>query len=382
MPWTSQTSYDTFGYIGEDISPMLLNLSPTEIPLLNALNPPPDAAHNVAHQWREDLLGPDVLINSVAINSATASTGIQINGLGNQLQVGMLLEIDAGAQNTNEIVQVSSVVGPNSIQVNRNFASRGVSSLAAGGALFVISTAELEGADTSGDVYRPRTTRVNYCQIFKKPVTITGTAAAVSYAPRQPGNMFDVEAAKRLLEVQRDLEKALIRGQASGNSIGSGTAYRTFDGLRPVLSSINSTLAANSFTADPVLWLSSTWQKAYEAGARDIDLIVCGTNWKRELSNVNAVKTFLNVSQGETAVQRQVDEIRTDFGTARIIVTPWLHPSALMGLSTRRVFVVPLQGRQFGLERLAKTGDSNKGHVIGEYTIEYHHPDKMFQAHI
>lgn len=381
MPWTNKNSYDTFGFIGEDISRLLINISPTETPLLDILNPPPAPATNVAHQWRESFLGPDVVVNSVAINSATAATGIQVNGLGNQLQVGMLLEVDAGAPATNEIVQISSVVGANSILVNRNFASRGVSSLVAGGNLFVISTAELEGADTSGDVYRPMNPRTNYCQIFKKPVTISGTAQAVTYKP-VGGSQFDLEASKRLIEVTRDLEKALIRGAASGNSIGSGTAYRTMDGLRAVLTQINSTVAANSFQADPVGYLTSVWQSAYNAGARDIDVIVAGPTWKAQLSAVNAVKSYILATQGETTVQRVVEEIKIDFGAARVIVSPWMPGSSLMGISTRRVFVAPLQGRQFGLERLAKTGDSEKGHVIGEYTAEFHHPEAMFFMHI
>ncbi len=61
-------------------------------------------------------------------------------------------------------------------------------------------------------------------------------------------------------------------------------------------------------------------------------------------------------------------------------MSPYLPSRALMGLSTRRVFVPNLSGRAFQREILAKTGDSFKGHIIGEYTVEVHHPDKMFQA--
>jgi hypothetical protein len=382
MPWTNEAIYNEFGFVGEDISRMLLNLSPFETPLLDALSAPPAPATNIAHLWEEHQLGPDTIIASAAVNSATAATGILINGMGNYLQAGMLLEVEVNAAGgTNEIVQITSAVGPNSILVSRNFASRGISSLVAGGTLSVMATALFEGADALGSVYRPPVRKTNYCHIFGKEVIVTGTASAVQFNPDR-GSLMTFEAAKILKEVTRDLEKAVIKGAASGNSIGSASAYRTMDGLRALLTGINSVVVASSFTADPVGYLSSVWQSAYSAGARDIDLIVCGPQFKRDLSAVNAVKSYLFAGQDETKVQRVIDEVRTDFGSARVIVSPWMPSSALMGISTRRTFVVPLRGRQFGLAALAKTGDADKAQIVGEYTLECNRADLMFHLHI
>ena len=139
---------------------------------------------------------------------------------------------------------------------------------------------------------------------------------------------------------------------------------------------------ASSFTADPVGYLSTIWQSAYDAGARDIDLIVAGSKFKRDLSAVNAVKSYLAVGQGETTVQRTIEEVRTDFGSARVIISPWMPSSALMGISTRRTFAVPLRNRQFGLQALGKTGDSDKAQIVGEYTLECNRADLMFHLHI
>lgn len=382
MPYTNEAIYNEYGFVGEDISRMLLNLSPFETPLLDALNAPAGPAINIAHQWEEHKLGPDTIIASAAINSATAATGILINGLGASLQVGMLLEVEVNtAGTTNEIIQITSAVGPNSILASRNFASRGISSLVAGGTLSVVATALIEGADALGSVYVPPVRKTNYCHIFGKEVVVTGTASAVKFNPDR-GSLMMFETAKITQELHRDLEKAVIRGAASGNSIGSGSAYRTMDGLRALLTGINSTVVASSFTADPVGYLTDVWQSAYSAGARDIDLIVCGPKFKRDLSAVNAVKSFIIAPQSETVVQRVIDEVRTDFGTARVIVSPWMSSSALMGISTRRSFVVPLQRRQFGFEQLSKTGDADKAQVIGEYTLECNRADLMFHLHI
>ena len=40
MPYTNEAIYNEFGFVGEDISRMLLNISPFETPLLDALSAP------------------------------------------------------------------------------------------------------------------------------------------------------------------------------------------------------------------------------------------------------------------------------------------------------------------------------------------------------
>lgn len=375
MPFSGKATYDNYPLIGEDVSDILLNMSVTETPFLDLLPEPEQPAINVVHQWTEEALGPDRLTTSTAINSATAATGVQVAGFANLLTVGQLLELE----NQGEIVQVASIPGANSLLLNRNFGSRGVSSMVAGSNLFVISTAELEGSETSGDITRARTRRINYCQIFKKPVTISGTDRSVITAP-DIGDEFDHQVTLRVIESARDFEKAILRSVASGSSIGSASAYRTMDGLRQWFTNLNSTIAATSFAANPLDYVNDQLQNAWNAGARDLDVIVCGSQWKRELSSTNAAR--LLIDQNDPTARRQIEYIQTDFGSPRLVLTPWLPDRHIMGVSTRRVRPVPLRGRSFQRQDLAKTGDSDKAHVIGEYTLEVHHPDKMFQAHV
>lgn len=375
MAFSGKATTDNFAMIGEDVSDILLNLSPTETPFLDLLPSPDFPGTNILHQWSEEALGPDRIVASTAINSATAATGVQINGFGNQMMVGQLLELE----NQGEVVQITSIPGANSLLLGRNFGSRGVSSLAAGSNLFVISTAELEGSETSGDITRPRTRRSNYMQIFKKPIAVSGSDRAVTTAP-DIGDEFDHQATLRVIELARDFEKAIFRSVASGNSIGSGTAYRTFDGLRQWLIAINSTIAASSFAANPLDYVNDQLQNSWNAGARDLDVIAAGPQWKRELSATNASK--LLIDQADKTAQRVIQYIETDFGTPRLVLTPWLPDRHIMGVASARVRPTPLQRRSFQRVDLAKTGDSDKGHVIGEYTVEVHHPDKMFQLHI
>jgi hypothetical protein len=239
-----------------------------------------------------------------------------------------------------------------------------------------VSTAEQEGSETTGDVHRPRTRRANYTQIFKKPILLSGTDQSVVTAPAV-GSEFDHQTTLRAMELARDLEKAVFRG-VSLNTIGGDDVYRSMGGLRSMLTAINSQIATNSFAGDPITYVNELMQQAWNVGVRDLDTLTMGGTWKKHLSNTNAAK--LQVTQDERGIERLVEFVTTDFGQLRVLLTPWLPDESLMGLATRRIKVVPLQGRSFQREILAKTGDSFKGHIIGEYTLEVHHPDKMFQA--
>ncbi len=378
MAFTGKASYDNFSLVGEDVSGLIALIAPTETPFLAVLSDAEAAATSTYHQWTEQIIGPDAIIASAAVNSATAATGILINGLGASLQVGMLLQLESGTPGVgDEIVQITSVPGANSILVARG--KGGVySSLVAGATITVLGTAALEGDDVAVDVTRKSTRAANVTQIFKKDIIISGTDASLTYAPNL-GDAFNYQAGLRLRENLRDLEKSVIRGVAV-NSIASATVTRSMRGLQSYLTAINSTIVTASFAANPVAYVHDVWQSCFNAGARDIDLILAGPTWKRSISGTNT--SVLNVAQTDTAVARRVETWDGDFGSARVVMTPWLPASSFMLLSTARIRPVPLQGRSFQVERTAKTGDAVKGMVYGEYTVEVHQAQCMAQAHV
>ena len=385
MAFTGIATYDDFSVLDPDISEILLLVAPRETPLLNRLPAAGRPAISVKHTWVEQTIGPDRIVASTAVNSATAATGVTVGfadgtagGPGLQLSVGMLLEMES-TSGTSEVCQIASIAGASSILLTRNVGvvARGVNSLVAGGTFFVIGTTELEGDDTDGDVSRPRVPKANYTQIFKKPIKLSGTRQAVLTAPNV-GSEIDHQTMLRTIELLRDLEKAVIRSQAI-STIGDDATYRSMDGLRAWLTAINSTTVASSFTADPLLYVNGSMQAAWNAGARDLDILLAGSAWGKDISATNASR--LLVQQGDRTIQREVETITTDFGTLEKIISPWMPASAMMGLSSRRIFVPNLQGRNFHSEDLGKTGDSMKRQIIGEYTLEIHHPEQMFYNH-
>lgn len=376
MAFTGKVSYDDITLVGEDLSDFVEIFAPTETPLLDRL-PTAGPALNTQYQWEEESLGPTTLTNSTAINSATADTGIQINGNGDKLTVGMTLQITGSNPRTDEHVRVVSVVGANSVLVARNVAGTGVDSLAAGGSLYVIGGSALEGDEAVYDISVLPTRRTNFTTIIRKVIKLSGTARAVRYGVDR-GDQLDAQSSRRLMEAMRDLEKFVIRGVAT-NSVGTATVPRVMDGLMDVITTVNSTVTASSFTADPGLYIGNVWQQAWNQGARDIDLIVAGDQFKRDISGANI--SIARTTFEERRRVYKIDTIETDFGIVDVLLTPWLPSSWAIGLSTNRVRVVPMNGRSFFSEDLAKAGDTDKRHVVGEYTLEYHNPEGMFQIH-
>lgn len=378
MPFFGFASYDDMAVHDPDVSEILLLTSPVTTPLLNALPQALSPATDVLHTWFEEQLGPDRLILSAALNSVAAGTSSQhqlsaATQFGHLLTVGMEIEVETPT-GQGEIAQVNSIVGPGTISLQRGFA-RGISSLAAGGSLFVIGSAEYEGADTTGDVTRPRVVKSNYTQIFKKPVLISGTRQSV-VTMDGIGSEIDHQERNRLLELTRDLEKAVIRGVAV-NTIGADDTYRTMNGLRAMITSVSSTMSNATFTGDPMAAVNALMQESWNRGADDLDILLCGDLWGSAISASNASK--IQLQQSDRTRQQLVSQVETDFGAVTKIISRWMPRKGLMLLSSRRISVPNLRGRNFKREQLAKTGDSEKRHIIGEYTVELHREDQMAQ---
>lgn len=362
MAFTGRAIYDTgvFNGVAEDVSDIISMISPFETPLLDRLAQAPRPAANVLHEWLEEDLNPNTIVASETIAPATTSldvvdlAGASVTGF---LQAGAIIQ----DVTTGEYVQVTAIVG-NALTVTRGFGGTTAATIVAGGQLFVVSDAALEGADVVGDISRPRTRVTNFTQIFKKDIIVSGTVQNVT----QLGNVtdeMDHQRTMRLRESLRDLEKATIRGKASLNSLGSSTAYRTMKGLLDFVSTNATSVATISpETVNDIIKL------AWDGGATDLDLIVCDSNTKRKIDSFN--QTRVDVANRDTRYHNLVSFFESTYGTQEVILSRWMPADTFVVLSTQRVHVVPLQGRSFQFVPVSRTGDAEKGMTLGEYTLE------------
>ena len=65
-----------------------------------------------------------------------------------------------------------------------------------------------------------------------------------------------------------------------------------------------------------------------------------------------------------------VSAYESDFGVCRIVLSRYVPVGTVLLLDSSRIAITPLAGRSFHYARLARTGDSERGQLVGEYTLE------------
>jgi hypothetical protein len=377
MAFSGKSTNEAFAVsqVQEDVAAMVAALSPKETPLLDFLGDADAFATSTKHEYWQDHMLPNYIINSGAINSATAVTAFQTNGLGLALTEGTLLENESAAP---EVMQVVSIVGANSIVVSRGYGAGGtVGSLVAGQNIYVRVMAGVEGQDHNGSHVRRLGNRLaNTVGLFNLPFAVSGTQQAVN----EFGNdSLDGAVAKGLVDVLHQLEKEVVRGVLNGtNSLGTTSATRTMQGIRGFLTTVNSSgITAASFTANPHTYIGNAFDSMFQAGASATDTwaIVAGRTLYRDISNMNDTK--IEDTSSVEQFKRVIRRYTGPFGTAEVLLSRVLLPTEFLLIPKERVKVVQLQGRSFAYEMLAKSGDNTKGQITGEYTVEVHHESAM-----
>jgi len=381
MPFTGLTTNRLFtpNLVGEDISGVMATLGPVEAPILDWLGDAPTFARSTKHEYVMDYLRPHYITASTAINSATAATAFQTNGMGEALTVGTLLENETSA----EVMQVASIVGPNSIAVTRNYDGSGIGSLAAGGQLYVRGPVGIEGQEHSGQhTARPGVRVANTVGLFNIPIAASGTEIAIA-RNTLGAEHFDAAKAKIFRQAPSDLEKEAIRGVLNGaNSLASATTTRSMKGIRGHLTAVNSTVAASSFAVNPHKYIGDTWEQAWRNGAGENETwgIIAGYTFFRNISDMNDGK--VQDSNQSEQFKRVIRNYEGPFGRCTVFNTRVLPATELLIVSKERWKVMPMDGRNFTYQQLGLSGDNVKGQIVGEYTTEVHHPDAMARLRV
>lgn len=371
MTFTGLAIYGTnvFREKAEDVSALVTNISPVETPLLNLLAQAERPAANVLHEWLEDTYSPNVLVTDSAVSSTTSSTAIGIaSGLAAYLQVGAILEGPYKTASGNPEKMLVTAISGNTITVSRAFGGTSAGSIGTAQNLYFITDASLEGADVSVDTSLARTRLTNYVQMIKKDIIISGTVQAVTNLGNI-GNEMNYQVSKKLREALRDLEKVAIRGVLSGNSIGGASNYRTMQGIRAFIATNVQSIATGNFNES---WLGQITAAAWAQGGTDLDTIVVDANMKRIIDNfpgAGAGRPIVS-DNNNTAYAQVVSTYENTFGRYNVVLSRWMPANEGMVISARRIAVVPLQNRSFQFVPVAKTGDADKGMVLGEYTLE------------
>lgn len=246
--------------------------------------------------------------------------------------------------------------------------------------------AQLEGYQASPAELENPARFGNYCQIVARIFDVSGTSNAVNKAGRQSD--YDYHSLLKGLEVRRDLEWSLVRGTPK-----SGTAPRKLAGILAWIT--NGSVGAGAGlmptgdgtdgptpgTARPLslALIADAMQAAYTDGGKPSMLMLHPTQ-KRIFSGLSgsagqvAANEFTMTRAEPATIIGSVSVFLTDFGRLECVVNRIMRNTDAILVDPRYAECVALPGRSFKREKLAKTGDAERGHVLWEGTLKVRAP--------
>lgn len=360
--YSGLAQYDLVG-VREDLSDVVSAILLGETNLLSRIGISGQATA-VKHEWLEDALNANTLIDATALDVAGVTTAFAVTaGHGARTRIGTLLRNNTKGKT--EILQVTTVA-TDTLTVVRGYGATSPEDSTLGSTWSIIGNPKQSGDDASSDVSTVRSRKSNYCQIFERGISISGDAQAVLKAgvPDELGR----QTLQRMMELMRELNESIIKSyQPPATPGGSDTVYRSMSGLIEFLTAAN----GNSNAADEVLSptvINDMVQQIYDDGGTP-NVIACSQGQMRKISAFDADKVRYVPGQGPTG--RYVTQFLSDLGVVLdVIIDRWIPPDTVMILDTTRLAVVPMASRSFGIQEIAKTGDAWKRQILGDYSLE------------
>jgi hypothetical protein len=332
-------------------------IDPSDAPLIEALGGLDGAAgkfkfvnKGVKPEWLEDTLTPLTSTLNNAATIASDDTTIKVTDP-NMFQEGHIILVDS------EQMWVSAVAGSTSvITVTRNYGGTQATHDSVD-AVTIIGLARLEGDDSDDLGFTDRSVGSNYTQIFHQEIKVTETQQVIDQWGI--GNEFDYQAAKAVPSIMRLIEKQLFYGQRKA---GSASTPRAFGGISTFVTSNlidGATLAQSDFESGAL--------SAYEDGGTGPWLAVCAPANLQTIKNFYDSSNFLRVDPSQSQVGMVIDEVVTPYGNVKLLLDRWALSTQIPLIDPKHAGMLTL--RPFTQEPLAKTGDSQKGQVVGEFTF-------------
>lgn len=241
------------------------------------------------------------------------------------------------------------------------------------------TNAVIEGDDATIDALSATTRAFNFCQIADKVIALSGTQSAVDAAGRADEMAYQI--AKKSKELKKDMEFDLIEPNIQVS--GSATAARELGSIPTWLKTngdagTSGSLSTGSGTDLPgsgtdrdltETILKTVIKEVYESGG-EMDMLVCPPSVKQVISGFNANTTRFGPAEAKTEFAA-IDVYSSDFGDLRVV------PNRVMAVTDAKdVFIIQRDMmataylRDFQVQDLAKTGDSEKKQLLAEYTLE------------
>jgi Family of unknown function (DUF5309) len=216
-----------------------------------------------------------------------------------------------------------------------------------------------EGSETTNFTESARRQLNNVLQIFKKGASVSGSAQAMN------AGQLSEEVNDRLLELKINLERALIN---SLKDSGEVSGIRKMSGLIEFADQTNAVNVTGEVTEDTIkqvmrnLWNQDLAEGNYYA--------LVNADIKEQIDAI--YKDRYNYNHVTTNFGLLADSVNTNYGTVNLVLSKHVPADKAVFFNDQYIDLVSLRDAHF--EPLAKTGDSVKGQVIGEYTLKVASP--------
>ncbi|MCW5876462.1 MAG: DUF5309 family protein [Anaerolineales bacterium] len=216
----------------------------------------------------------------------------------------------------------------------------------------------LEGDDADfgplSDVQAP----YNYTSIFQKAVQVSGTMQAIS----QHGidDEFMYQANKAVPHLLRLVERAAFHGVRSAGAVGQP---RSMGGLGTFITD-NVQPAGGAISKAAV----DTLMEEIIMDGGHPDLLVMNPRVANDLRALLDNSSFVRVSQDESKFGLSaIERVITQYGEMELVMDRWCPVHTAYLLESGKLGFYTLRG--FELKELARSGDSLKGEVVGEFSL-------------
>lgn len=232
-----------------------------------------------------------------------------------------------------------------------------------------VANAAVEGADAVDQTLVATVLRSNYTQILTKTIKVSGSADAATAHGRAKESAYQMS--KKMQEVKRDLEYALVATNANFNAGTSGVARLLATAFFMI--DAGNVVAGGAAALSEAMILSAL-QQLYTVGGEASILQVKPSDSKIIAGFTGATGRGRYFEGAETTLTNNVKVYETPFGAVKVVMNRFQLATAalLYDPSYWRLLVF----RNWFREVLAKTGDSMKQMIIGEFSLAH----KNFKA--
>jgi len=238
------------------------------------------------------------------------------------------------------------------------------------------NNAVIEGDEATLDAAVATARIGNYTQIMDKTVVITGTQEAVDKAGRASELAYQI--AKKSKELKRDIEATLLTNQA--RAAGNATTARTFASIGAWIAT-NDSLGASGTSPTAADGSDARNDGTQRALTEDLlkgvikgcwnsggspSVIMVGPFNKQKISSFTGGSTRFDASEDKT-LYTSIDVYSSDFGDLEVVPNRFSRDRDALVLDMDYWSVGFL--RDFTMNELSKTGDSEKRQLLTELTL-------------